>query len=374
MSKSYSNLPQLFSIAYHWLSKSRKNHPSDSDIWNLKRTWDSPAEAIMESFRSGTYQFDVQAKITLSCGETIALWSSYDALIIKVLTGIIQEILKPFLLKTCYHLKGNRGLKGAVRDVMKQLPEYKFFCKTDVRSYYDSIDHYILLMKLHDYIDDRIIIGYVWQFLNRCVEWGGLYQDITRGIPRGSSLSPLLGAFYLMELDQKMEKMDVKYFRYMDDILILAPTRWKLKKAIRVLNQTFNELKLEKHPDKTLLGRTERGFDFLGYHFCPKGLGVAKKTVENFLSRAIRLYEQESGEAMASARLGLYVLRWVRWFAGGIPLALIYRLPENCQDIDNPIMPSGRRCPVSVNPPNITAMIGRIHRHHEYRDPGCIMC
>jgi len=31
----------------------------------------------------------------------------------------------------------------------------------------------------------------------------------------------------------------------MDDILVLAPTRWKLKKAIRVLNQTFNELKLE---------------------------------------------------------------------------------------------------------------------------------
>ena len=46
-----------------------------------------------------------------------------------------------------------------------------------------------------------------------------------------------------------MEKLDVKYFRYMDDILILAPTRWKLKKAIRGLNQTFNELKLEKHPD-----------------------------------------------------------------------------------------------------------------------------
>jgi hypothetical protein len=33
----------------------------------------------------------------------------------------------------------------------------------------------------------------------------------------------------------------------MDDILILAPTRWKLKRAIGVLNETFDELKLEKH-------------------------------------------------------------------------------------------------------------------------------
>ena len=205
----------------------------------------------MQLFRSGNYQFDFQTKITLSSGETIALWSSQDALIIKALTGIIQEKLKPFLLKTCYHLKGHGGLKGAVRDVMKQLPQYKVFCKTDVQSYYDSIDHYTLLIKLHDYIDDRIIIGYVWQFLNRCVEWGGLYQDIKRGIPRGSSLSPLIGAFYLLELDRQMEKLDVKYFRYMYDILILAPTRWKLKKAIRVLNRAFNKLKLEKHPVKT---------------------------------------------------------------------------------------------------------------------------
>jgi hypothetical protein len=170
MSKSFSNLPQLFSDAYQWLCKSRKNHPPDSDIWNFKGTWHRKAEAIIELFRTGAYQFDVQAKITLSCGETIALWSSQDALIIKVLTGIIQEKLKPFLLKTCYHLKGYGGLKSAIRDVMKQLPKYKFFCKTDVQSYYDSIDHYTLLMKLHDFIEDLKIVSYVWQFLNRCVE------------------------------------------------------------------------------------------------------------------------------------------------------------------------------------------------------------
>ena len=133
----------------------------------------------------------------------------------------------------------------------------------------------------------------MWQFLNRCVEWGGTYRDIQKGIPRGASLSPLLGAFYLLDLDWEMERLDVRYFRYMDDILILASSRWKLKKAIRVLNQTFNELKLEKHPDKTLTGRTERGFDFLGYHFGPEGLAIAEKTLNNFAERATRLYEKE---------------------------------------------------------------------------------
>ncbi|MDJ0816201.1 MAG: reverse transcriptase domain-containing protein [Desulfobacterales bacterium] len=131
-------------------------------------------------------------------------------------------------------------------------------------------------------------------------------------------MSPLLGAFYLLELDQKIEKLETKNFRYMDDILILAPTRWKLKKAIRMLNQTFSELKLEKHPNKTLIGRIERGFDFLGYHFDPGGLGVAKKTEENFLSLTIRLYEQEPGEVVSSPRLGLYVKRWRGWVRAGL--------------------------------------------------------
>jgi hypothetical protein len=168
-------------------------------------------------------------------------------------------------------------------------------------------------MKLHNYIKDIKVIFYIWQFLNRTIEWGGLYQEVKRGIAHGSSLSPFLGAFYLLDLDQRLGKVNVKYFRYMDDILILAPTRWKLREAIRVLNQTFSELKLEKHPGKTFIGRTEKGFDFLGYHFSPEGLSVAEKTIVKFLARAVRLYEQEREKPSGSPQLALYVQRWMRW-------------------------------------------------------------
>jgi hypothetical protein len=50
----------------------------------------------------------------------------------------------------------------------------------------------------------------------------------------------------------------------MDDVLVLAPTRWKLRRAVKVLNETLGRLGLEKHPDKTFIGRVERSFDFLG--------------------------------------------------------------------------------------------------------------
>jgi len=57
----------------------------------------------------------------------------------------------------------------------------------------------------------------------------------------------------------------------MDDWVILAPSRWKLRAAIRLVNETLAELKLQQHPDKTFIGRVSRGFDFLGYLFTPAG-------------------------------------------------------------------------------------------------------
>ena len=71
-------------------------------------------------------------------------------------------------------------------------------------------------------------------------------------------------------------------------------------------------LRLEKHPDKTFIGRTESGFDFPGFALRPGQLTVAEKTIERFVARAIRVYGQEPEEALASARLGLYMQRSVR--------------------------------------------------------------
>jgi RNA-directed DNA polymerase len=83
----------------------------------------------------------------------------------------------------------------------------------------------------------------------------------------------------------RKEKTGLFYVRFMDDWIVLPPYRWKLKKAIQIVNQTLNELKVEKHPDKTFIGRIAKGFDFLGYCFEPKGLSIAPKTLAHFLER-----------------------------------------------------------------------------------------
>ena len=98
------------------------------------------------------------------------------------------------------------------------------------------------------------------QYLKRSIESGGVFRDITRGISSGCPLSPIISSFYLYELDKEMEGKPVYYRRYMDDIIVLSPSRWKLRKAIKTVNQHFEKRKLKQHPDKTDIGRIKNGF------------------------------------------------------------------------------------------------------------------
>jgi len=97
--------------------------------------------------------------------------------------------------------------------------------------------------------------------------------------------------------------------------VVLAPTRWKLRGAIRIVNQKLATLEVAQHPDKTFIGRISRGFDFLGYRFQSRGLiGASRQTVERFVERATQLYERGAD----AERIGDYARNWVRWVQSGL--------------------------------------------------------
>jgi len=121
--------------------------------------------------------------------------------------------------------------------------------------------------------------------MKRIVYCDGFYRDVKQGISLGCPLSPLMGALYLKQLDDRMEKTGLFYARFMDDWIVIAPSRWKLRAAVRIVNKTLNILRIEKHPDKTFIGRVERGFNFLGYFMKPGLLTVSSETVKRFAER-----------------------------------------------------------------------------------------
>jgi RNA-directed DNA polymerase len=130
--------------------------------------------------------------------------------------------------------------------------------------------------------------------IKRTVERGDTFKSITCGISQGCSLSPIIAAYYLKSLDKQME-CDPRYFyrRHMDDVIVLAKTRWHLPKAVRTVNQHFAQLKVDQSPDLTFIGKISKGFDFLGYQFGKEKLRVSNCTLENHIRRLTQLYEQK---------------------------------------------------------------------------------
>ncbi len=306
----------VLDTAYGWLCKRRRDYPADADVWSFRQAWAQEKDTLKTTLASGRYCFNLLTRVTLKDGEEVDLWSARDALVLKALAIVLGKHLPAS--RRCIHLKGHGGAMAAVRQVMRQLPTNRFVLKTDVKSYYASVDRFLLLDQLAEQIRDKRVLNLLGQYLRRTTERGGMFWDYERGISLGCPLSPLMGGFFLKRLDERMERSGLFYVRFMDDILVLAQTRWRLRKAVKAVNQVLAALGMEKHPDKTFIGRIERGFDFLGYYFHPEGLSVAKKTIERFVARCIQLYEQEPGEALASTRLGLYVRRWTRWTGAGL--------------------------------------------------------
>jgi retron-type reverse transcriptase len=84
-----------------------------------------------------------------------------------------------------------------VRHICSRLASNQFVFRRDVKSYYASIDHAVLLALARDRIGDPRILFLVGQYLHRTVDENCLYSTVTIGISLGCPLSPVMAAIYL---------------------------------------------------------------------------------------------------------------------------------------------------------------------------------
>ena len=297
-----------------WLCDRRKEYHHNNDVWDVRWKWAQIKPKLQADLVAGRYRLS-PTTIIHGSEETIELWTSLDALVLKAIAIVLARHLAPQLSDRCFHLAGNGGSKAAVRAVRTNLHKNTYVFRTDVKKYYASIHHEILFRQLQSCIADTRVLELLKGYVTRVIYDDGLYKDVKCGISLGCPLSPLMGALYLKPLDDLMSTSKLFYARFMDDWVILSPTRWTLRSVIRRVNQILAGLKIKQHPDKTFVGRIARGFDFLGYSFSASGLcGLTRKSCHNMLARVHQLYEQGAD----SVRIGDYLRHWCRWAMAGI--------------------------------------------------------
>lgn len=309
------NDEQLLDEAWHWLCNARKNAPVGADIWDLRFNWQTERGALLDALRQGNYRLSPMQIVGTSQN---AVWSSRDALVLKWVALKITGHLP--LHERCEHVRGHGGGRASVQrlhDVLNS-GEYPWVCRTDIKGYYGAIQKPQLLEQLRQCIADPMMLHLLQQYLHYSVEDGGEFHTPENGISRGCALSPLMGALHLWAVDNHFSRQPgIYYARYMDDFIILAKSRWQLKRQVKSLNRFFNEYQFCQHPDKTFIGRTAKGFDWMGAQLNAQGAaGVAPRALANHLTKIRRLYEQTwLSRSEREEKVSNYRRRWVRWVA-----------------------------------------------------------
>lgn len=188
----------------------------------------------------------------------------------RVVQGAVKLILEPIFeanfMEESYGFRPKRSCKDALRSIRKWVTYgYSTVIDADISSYFDTIDH-DLLIKL---IERRVRDPWILRLIRRWLKCSIFEQDKSMraelSTPQGGVLSPLLANIYLHPLDKFWSERypETKLVRYCDDFVILIRRRWP-DRYFSELDEFLKKLKLQLSPEKTRIISAEKGFDFLG--------------------------------------------------------------------------------------------------------------
>ena len=205
----------------------------------------------------------------------------------------------------------------------------------DLRAFFDTVQHDLLLQKVAKRVRDRDVLHVLWQMLK---------APGKRGVPQGGVISPLLSNLYLNEVDQMLERAKrvtrdgstsaVEYARYADDLVVLVHEGrrwdWVLRAVHRRLREEFGKLRVEVNEEKSRVVDLRNGesFGFLGFDFRRvrsrwgrwRPLYTPQRTKRTALLRTLRdiFYRHRSQPVSGVVQRINPILRgWVTYFAVG---------------------------------------------------------
>ncbi len=169
-----------------------------------------------------------------------------------------------------YGFRPNRNAQQAVLKAQEYINSgYQHIVDIDLKSFFDEVDHCILLQLLYRKVKCPLTLRLIRKWLRAPIEIEGKLVKRRKGVPQGSPLSPLLSNIMLNELDKVMENQGFRYVRYADDFSIYT----KSEQAAREIGNRIylflkNKLKLPINREKSGI-RKPVNFTILGFGFVP---------------------------------------------------------------------------------------------------------
>jgi RNA-directed DNA polymerase len=234
---------------------------------------------IRDELTSGAYRPLGNRKTEIPKGEGKVRIISIPAIRDRVVQGALKLILEPIFEADfqggSFGYRPKRTAHQAVLRVAQAIAESKTrVIDIDLRAYFDTVSHSVLMGKVAKRIDDRDVM----HLLSMILKASG-----KRGVPQGGLISPVLSNLYLNEVDRMLERAKettregqytfIEYARFADDLVILVDSfprhDWLLKAVEKRLREEFAKLEVEINEEKSRIVDLAKGesFGFLGFDY-----------------------------------------------------------------------------------------------------------
>lgn len=272
----YTNITSVENLFQVWI-EFRKGKRKRKDVQNFERNLEDNLFLLHKNLKEKKYKHGSYQSFFVHDPKKRHIHKAEvrDRIVHQLLYKFLYELFNKNFIYDSYSCRLNKGVHKGVdrlekftRIVSKNHTKQCWALKLDIKKFFASVNHKVLMELLRMKIKDKSILWLLEEVIN---SFHSEYGD-GKGIPLGNLTSQVFANIYLNELDKFVKhKIKIKpYLRYADDFLIISGDKKQLSKLVIPIEEfIINKLKMKLHPNKIMLRRLDWGIDFLGYTVLP---------------------------------------------------------------------------------------------------------
>lgn len=219
-----------------------------------------------------------------------------DRIILTQINHVYQRLYSHLIHRNCVSYQKGIGVKNVVDNICRAIVNYESDIvgyKVDISKYFDSVDKSTLndtlaLINTNSPID-RLVSSYYNEDL--VINENGELEERYKSITQGCAVSTFLANIILNNVDEELSKMDIIYYRYSDDILIIGKDS---NRALERLNTLLKEKGLFLNPKKIEPINKNSWFTFLGVRIYKNKKSLSNKSIKKFQKKIQNITKNSS--------------------------------------------------------------------------------